>query len=356
MQLIQLILGLQMWINMKPYINQLYGSTALKYTVGISGPASFVDQKRNAIRIRPGQQTMIKVLPRPFETTKDFGFLEVKDRHCKLSHETSGLEYLTKYSRVGCETDCAMKRAISVCKCIPWHQPNDYKVHPICEMFGGYCFDQEMSDVVNYNYCKYQCLRDCDETEYIVIENVFPVDYKKVCRKGSFQDKQFKHNFQQHFAFHNYKILVERSLIPDLARSYENGSLCEEYVQKYVGFVNVYSPTATVILTKRDKAVFLYDQIGTIGGTFGLFIGMSMLSFAEVAMLMVSIGYQTWQICRNPERFVESDDLLSFFNVRSPNHNSWIQKMEGAIHVRISYDSIVVKSMNSHVMYLYFRF
>ena len=267
MQLIQLILGLQMWINMKPYINQLYGSTALKYTVGISGPASFVDQKRNAIRIRPGQQTMIKVLPRPFETTKDFGFLEVKDRHCKLSHETSGLEYLTKYSRVGCETDCAMKRAISVCKCIPWHQPNDYKVHPICEMFGGYCFERVMSADTNYWGCKEQCRKDCHETEYIVIENVLPIDHKKICLEGSSMDKQFKHHFQQYFAFHNYKTLIQWGHIPDLAKSYKNGSLCEEYVKSYLGFVNVYGPTSHVILTKRDKGVSFYDKLGTVGGS-----------------------------------------------------------------------------------------
>ena len=327
---------------MKPYTSQLYGSTALKYTVGISGPDDFIDQKRNVILIRPGQQTMVKVIPRLVRTTKDFKSLELKERNCKLSHETSEFEYLTKYSRLGCETECAIEIAISVCKCIPWHLPNDFnpkvQLFPTCEMFGGYCFDQVMSEENNYRYCKYRCLRDCDETEYIKIVNVFPIDYKEVCRKGSFQDKQFGHNFQQHFAFHNYKTLVQGGVIPDIAKSYENGSLCEEYVKNYVGFVNVYSPTAFVILTNRDKAVFVYDQIGTIGGTFGLFIGMSLLSFAEVAMLLVSIGYQTWQLCKNPERFVENGKFsLNLFNVGSPKDDSRIKKMEVAIHVSVSH-------------------
>ena len=48
------------------------------------------------------------------------------------------------------------------------------------------------------------------------------------------------------------------------ATSYTNGSLCQDYVRNHVGFVNVYSPAAYVLLTKRDKAVFFYDQIGTI--------------------------------------------------------------------------------------------
>ena len=320
---------------MKPYISQLYGSTAPKYTIGISGKSDYVDQKRNAILIRPGQQTMIKVFPRLVETTKDFDYLENKERNCKLSHETDGFDYLTKYSRVGCETECAMERAISVCKCIPWQHPNYLKAYPTCEMFGGYCFDLVMSRDTNYWGCKQQCQKDCHKTEYIVIENVFPIDYKEICRRESFQDKQFKYNFQQHFAFHNYKTLVEGGLIPDLAKSYKNGSLCEDFVKKYVGFVNVYSPAALVILTKRDKAFFFYDKIGTIGGTFGLFIGMSLLSFAEVAMLLVSIGYQVWLICRNPERFEENGKLS--LNDFIFDEKARIKKMQGGIHVSVSH-------------------
>ena len=316
---------------MKPYIFQLHGSTAPKHTVGISGPDDFIDQKRNEILIRPGQQTMIKLLPRLVETTTDFDSLETKERNCKLSHQTDGLEYLTKYSRKSCETECAMKRAISVCKCIPWHYPNHFKLHPICEMFGGYCFDQVISDETNYRGCKYQCLKDCHGTEYIIIENVFPIDYKEVCRKGSFHDEQFKHNFQQHFVFHNYKTLVQGGHIPDLEKSYKNGSLCEEYVKTFVGFVDVYSPTAFVILTKRDKAVFFYDKLGTIGGTFGLFIGMSLLSFAEVAILLLGIGYHAWQIVMNPTKFVEDGKL----SLNLSKYDSRIEKMQGAIHVSV---------------------
>ena len=317
---------------MKPYIFQLHGSTAPKHTVGISGPDDFIDQKRNEILIRPGQQTMIKLLPRLVETTTDFDSLETKERNCKLSHQTDGLEYLTTYSRKSCETECAMKRAISVCKCIPWHYPNHFKLHPICEMFGGYCFDRMMSHDTNYWNCKYQCLKDCHQTEYIVIDNVFPMDYKRICHQGSFQDNQFKHNFQQHFAFHSYKKLVQSGIIPDLTKSYTNGSLCEEYIKNYVGFVNVYSPSAMVILTKRDKRIFFYDQIGAIGGTFGLFFGFSLLSFAEIAIMIISLVYQLtiyqiWQMCKDPLAFEKGLEAMSL--------DKRMLRMETAIHASI---------------------
>ena len=67
-------------------------------------------------------------------------------------------------------------------------------------MFGGYCFDHVMDDETNYRDCKYQCIKDCQETEYIVIDNVLPINYKKICREGRSMDKQVRHNFQQSVA------------------------------------------------------------------------------------------------------------------------------------------------------------
>ena len=290
-----------MWVNMRPHTTQLYNRIAVPYMIGISGRENWIDQKRKMILVRPGVKTMIKVLPRIVETTSEFDNLRRKERQCKLSHETEGLESLTKYTRIGCEMECAMKRAMAVCKCIPWFYPNNFLKWPICDMFGGYCYDRIMSFDESYWSCKQQCRKDCHEIEYIIFENVLPMDFKKMCHESSFQHKQLKHNIQQHFAFHNYKTLVQNESIPDLETSYKNGSLCQDYLQRYVGFVNVYSPASYVILTNRDQAVVFYDKLGTVGGTFGLFIGMSLLSFGEVAIFLITIVYEIWLIFRYPD-------------------------------------------------------
>ena len=57
-------LGLQMWLNLKHYSNQLYNFKSKRYTIGITGQNELVDQKRNVITIRSGRQTAIKVIPR----------------------------------------------------------------------------------------------------------------------------------------------------------------------------------------------------------------------------------------------------------------------------------------------------
>ena len=316
---------------MKPYSTQPYSRKATQYTIGISGSRDLIDQKRKTIFIRPGIQTTIKVIPRIVETSMEYHGLQINERRCKLPHETDGLDLLSSYSRKGCETECAIKSAMSICKCIPWHYPNDFHKWPMCELFGAYCFDVIMSHDTHYWGCKYKCLKDCDEVEYIVLPEYFPIDLNKACFEKSFLGVHFKRYFRKHFAFQTYKTLVEEGSIPDLATSYDNGSLCKDYVTSYVAFVSVDSPTKKVILTKRDKSVFFYDKLGIVGGTFGLFVGMSLISFAEVAILLIEIFYQFYRYGKNPMEFV--DEVSSWFNNKDKCYNKKMNKLDNDIKV-----------------------
>ena len=301
-----------MWLNLKPSTTQLYGSKAIPYNIGISNPGNVVDQKRNTIRVRPGEETQINVIPRVVETSEDYNGLPLDQRRCKLSHETEGLNFLTSYTRIGCEMECAMEQAISICQCIPWYYPNEDEGIPMCEMFGAFCFDIIMSEDSYYRDCKFRCLTDCHETAYIVLPEYFPINEEEVCFDDTFHGHYFKRNFQKHFAFHNYKALVENGSIPDLVTSFANGSLCKDYIRNYAALVTINSPSSKIIITKRDKSTFFYDRIGTFPGTFGLFVGMSFISFAELAILLIDLIYHIWKFSRNPlkcRREAKANDL-----------------------------------------------
>ena len=84
---------------------------------------------------------------------------------------------------------------------------------------------------------------------------------------------------------------MEKGSLPELAKQFRNGSLCKEYVRNYVSFVSVESPTTSVIKSKREKRISFNDQLGTIGGTLGLFTGMSLLSIIEIFFLILNLVY-----------------------------------------------------------------
>jgi hypothetical protein len=298
-------LGLQMWLNLKPYSNQLYNRKSLLYTIGITGYNELIDQSRNAITIRPGRQTAIKVIPRLVRTSAAYNSLGVNQRRCKLPDERDGLQFVTNYTRLGCETDCAIQKATSLCKCLPWQYPSNFTKWPLCDMFGSHCFDYIMSVNNNYLECKSRCFKDCQETEYIVLPAVFPISYLEACRPTSYLYKHFEHNLRKHFAFSNYKILVKDGIVPpDMDYGLSNGTFCIDYFQNYVAFVTIDGPSSAAILTTRDTSLDFYLVLSTLGGHFGLFAGMSVLGMAEVVILFLTLMYQLWRKCLCPHRII----------------------------------------------------
>ena len=124
----------------------------------------------------------------------------------------------------------------------------------------------------------------------------------------------FEYWFSKHFAFEAYETLVEGGSIPDLQKSLSNGSLCQNYAKNFISFVSVSSPTTSIIRTLRDKRFTFNDQLGAIGGTLGLFTGMSLLSIVEVLIfafvLVKSIICQLISFLRNPA------SIQSFFTYK----------------------------------------
>ena len=216
---------------MKPYSNQLYGPTAISYTVGVTGQNTFVDQKISVHKLRPGSHTTIYIIPKILETSKDFDALDTEARKCKLPHEAAGFRLFQNYTQKGCEIECAAKKARSICRCLPWYYPNNLTSVPMCDMFSGYCFNHIMSDEVYYKNCKHECLPNCQEISLMKWQKTVPLNIKDLCKDSTYFDRFFKREFQRIFAFEHYKALVQHQYFPDLSTRLSNGSLCVEYIR-----------------------------------------------------------------------------------------------------------------------------
>ena len=138
------------------------------------------------------------------------------------------------------------------------------------------------------------------------------LDIGEMCKLGNFMSEHLEYSFSKHFAFEAYETLVKGGSIPDLEKGLTNGTLCKSYVKNYISFVSVSSPTTSIVRTIHDKRFTFFDQLGTVGGTLGLFTGMSVLSIFEVLIfsfvLLGSIIYDLMSFLRNPL------SILNFFN------------------------------------------
>ena len=66
--------------------------------------------------------------------------------------------------------------------------------------------------------------------------------------------------------------------------------LCEEYVQKYISIVSVEAPTSVVLKSIREERDTFSDKLAVIGGTLGLFSGMSILSMVEIICFCLRVA------------------------------------------------------------------
>ena len=265
-------LGLQFWTNMKPYTNQRYGSTAVAFKIGVTKQDTVFDQKISTYKLRPGTHTTIRVIPQILETSSNFDSLDLETRKCKLSHETTGFQLFKNYSQKGCEIECAARKASSFCKCLPWYYPNNFTVFPMCDMFGGYCFDTIMSNEYFYKNCQSECLVNCKENSFSVWESTIPLNIEKICTESYF-DSLFKEKFDSFFAFENYQLLIEGQPQSDLSMALSNGTLCMKYVEKYISLVSVESPTKSVTKSVRDISATFEDKLAKTGAILAIHLG-----------------------------------------------------------------------------------
>ena len=131
--------------------------------------------------------SIVRVVPKVIEVSNNFKHFDFETRNCKFLHESKQLKYVQNYSKAGCEFECALEVALDICKCLPWFYPNNFSAIPMCDMFGGKCFDNIMSDNTYYKNCNDQCLEDCEVTSYIAFPSYVPLDITDVCRKPLFQ-------------------------------------------------------------------------------------------------------------------------------------------------------------------------
>jgi hypothetical protein len=185
-----------------------YSDDSTAYSLGISTTANVIDQKTNIINLEPGLHSIISVRPQFVDTSDGFNELPQSSRKCKLPDETYGLKLVKKYTRTACEHECAFKKAVALCKCTPWYYRNDFTSVPICEMFGGYCFDKIISTRKFYKKCPEQCLEDCNGIQLSWEKSFRPINIEKICKRGSVLHNFMMQSARQHFSQDHYNRLA----------------------------------------------------------------------------------------------------------------------------------------------------
>ena len=165
-------------------------------------------------------------------------------------------------------------------------------------------------------------------TSYLEFHSYDPINFKETCQQPLFVDL-FQCLYKPYEPIDWYENITLRK--PFVKFSIEK--YCEDYLQKYISIVTVETPTSTIIKSKRVTAVSFIEQLAIVGGIFGLFSGVSILSMVEIVCFCLTVAKQSCS-CRqkNSETKVEVENNLKL-DIKDEEISTYVCQRFGSIHI-----------------------
>ena len=198
------------------------------------------------MKIEKGLQYSIGTEATLIEVTESFKQMDLSKRECIINGND-------KYHEVNCYFEQMIDFSIEKCKCIPWYmQTYQNESLKICTMDEFTCFESTTNDKSIQELLWNKCYPACTYIQYSL--NVNKMEELKTEQMG----------------YPEIKADVLGKMM-DVRGTYETPfSLVQ---------INFGSPRATVIT--QDAKVTFADMVGSIGGTFGVFLGISFVSLVD---------------------------------------------------------------------------
>lgn len=76
-----------------------------------------------------------------------------------------------------------------------------------------------------------------------------------------------------------------------------------KFDQSTVLAVNVFYISSSYMKISENPSILIYDLLPNIGGTMGLFVGISVLSFVEFVEIAIELLAILWRKLKNSQRF-----------------------------------------------------
>lgn len=105
--------------------------------------------------------------------TPEFRAMDMSKRKCLYPDEKK-LSLSEDYSQANCYLECAWRKAIETCRCVPWFMKEKHPEIDMCDQFGNICFKNTLDARYESDdeTCATQCPNECENLEFEVSLNV----------------------------------------------------------------------------------------------------------------------------------------------------------------------------------------
>ena len=229
---------------------------AKNFLLSFTNEFNAFDASHESFEIMPGYQHTFRVIPSIVSTTPRFDELGLKERGCRLMRENGEMNLFKRYSKRGCEFECAIKASYNACNCLPWSTPRSQRQFRTCDMIGNRCFKNMLNLPQVYENCN--CLNDCRAVAYGISESTRPLNLHNLFMRSkalyrpitNWISTACKHYYLYFASDPRYNAEVDKT---------------KYLFQNHLSIIKVEMGTKSVIKSVRDvKATFEY-QLSAIG-------------------------------------------------------------------------------------------
>ncbi len=230
------------------------------------------------IEVPAGQAITISLKPTVYTTSDDFNSMSEEKRNCQLSNENE------HYHQANCVFELKKAMAIEKCNCTPWDllTLGQRKSTDVCEHFGLACYQRVIFDsVLEEELLMTNCKPACRYIDYsATISTIIPLS-KVLGNKASWPWGRHSKTLEQYlwkgvFSLNNDQGFRKINPLIAFNSSYKTDRLAKMTLLN----INFGEPDNTMIM--QDAKVTFPDMIGNIGGTLGIFLGISMISLFDI--------------------------------------------------------------------------
>ncbi|EDW00649.1 pickpocket protein 28 [Drosophila grimshawi] len=224
------------------------------YKVFLNSPESVPLTSGNYILVPHGHEVMVSVLPNYVVSTDNLHEISAEKRQCYFDDERA-LTFFRSYSQSNCQTECLANFTMSKCGCVKFWMPKPLDV-PVCGLADISCYTAAQDEL--YTLLQNQTIQQSIDVNAKVMCNCMPA-----CTS-------LEYNFEISRAFYN----VEKT-IKAFREVYE-------HTDAIGSRLTVYFKEHQFTAIKRTILFGVSTLISNCGGIFGLFMGISSLSFIEL--------------------------------------------------------------------------
>ena len=239
-------------------------------------------------------------------THPDIKSMDLGDRKCLFEDEAgeAGLRIFSVYTQDNCQLECKLSIAQDKCGCAPWNYPFfDDDKGGLCSPLGAVCYEDAMSFLSkNLTFEDCGCPKSCNHVQYDfevtrteTSEFHYETGQPPIANNGSIPSSfllsgKFKEYFRDPsynffdgtVSFFKFDLWKDRNA---WAESFS--TLNKRHVGDMFG-INFYFKVPTVLTIKQKRRFTFADVISAVGGTLGLFMGVSIIGVTEILVEFVS--------------------------------------------------------------------